>query len=153
MLRSLLYGCLLLAMVASGCGDDDDDAATRGADFDVVFDGQVCTVSGPESLPAGDYTFVLTDTSEVGMDLLVSTYSEGRTYDDARDYLEAAGGDGTRVDRPAWASPALRSFDRPALDLAEHQTQFGYFLEAGSYGISVETNRAGVWGCGGFDVT
>ncbi len=155
-------------LVVAGCGDDDDDAATpttaaagsdegatpAGADFDVLFDGEECTVTGPDSVPSGSVTVVLTDTTEEGVDVDVSAYDDGYTYADLEDFVEEeVGGFGERVQFviPDWAPLALRDFEAPGLGLAENQTQDDYSLEAGSHGIVVWRN--GSWGCGGFEVT
>ena len=168
--RALLFGFVVLAMVAAGCGDDDDDASTPTtaaddsdeaattaiADFEVVFDGEVCTITGPESVPAGEYTFVLTDTSGLeGPDLYVDAYADGYTYTDHAEFIEDAGGDGTTgVDRPDWAPEAVRIFGAPTLELEENQTQKDYRLEAGPHGaVTKISGGGGIWGCGGFDVT
>ena len=167
-MRAIMFGFLVVAMLAAGCGDDDDDAATptttpavsdeaaatATGDFEVVFDGEACTVSGPESGPAGVSTFVLTDTRE-SANVAVYALDDGCTYADVVNYLEEAGGDGAPVPRPDWASSVLRDFQAPALELAENQTQFDYVLEAGPHGILVTRwhGGAGLWGCAGFDAT
>ena len=156
-------------LVLAGCGDDDDDAATpttaspgsdegaatEGADFEVVFDGEECTVTGPESVPAGPVTVVLTDTSGQDVDDVdVQAYDDGYTYADLEDYVEeevGGFGEGVEFVIPDWAPLAMRDFEAPGLDLAENQTQDDYSLEAGSHGIVVWRN--GSWGCGGFEVT
>ena len=67
--------------------------------FEGMFDGGDRTMSGPESVPAGEYTFVLTDNSELA-DLYVDAYADGYTWTEHENYIEEAGGDGSRVDRP-----------------------------------------------------
>jgi hypothetical protein len=152
-------------LVLAGCGDDDDDAATTttaaagsdegatpaGADFDVLFDGEECTVTGPESVPSGSVTVLLTDTTGEGFDVDVAAYDDGHNFADVEEYIAETGGDGVRRTPPEWAPSAMRDFEAPALDLAENQKQFDYSLEAGSHGIVVFRN--GGWGCGGFEVT
>ena len=166
-MRAPICVFLVAAMVVAGCGDDDDDDSTpttasagsdevataTSADFDVVFDGEECSVTGPESVPAGAYTVVLTDTSELDVDVDVSAYDDGYTYADLEAYIEENGGEGDqlRVGFPDWAPSVMRDFEAPALDLAENQTQYDFVVEAGSHGIVVQ--RAGGWGCAGFEVT
>ena len=169
-MRRLMCAFLVAAVMVAGCGDDDDDSATpttapsgsdeaatnEGADFEVMFDGEVCTVTGPDSVPAGSYTFVLTDTSELeGPDLYVDAYADGYTYADHAEFIEDAGGDGTTgLDRPDWAPQALRIFGAPTLELEENQTQKDYRLEAGPHGAVIKiSGGGGIWGCAGFDVT
>jgi hypothetical protein len=158
----VVLGALL---VLAGCGDDDDDAATpttasagsnevattASADVDVMFDGEECTVTGPESVPAGSVTVVLTDTSEMDVDVDVAGYDDGYTYADLEEYIEENGGEGVRISPPDWSSSVMRDFEASALDLAENQTQYAFVLEAGSHGIVV--HRDGDWGCAGFEVT
>lgn len=129
----------------------DEAATTAGADFDVRFDGEECTVTGPESVPAGEYTVVLTDTSGLDVDVDVAGYDDGHTFADIEEYIEETGGDGDRRNSPGWAPSVMRDFEAPLLDLADNQSQYDYLLEAGSHGVVVF--RAGGWGCAGFEVT
>ena len=166
-MRVPMCALLVLAMVAAGCSHDDDDAATptatspgsdevattASADFEVAFDGEACTLTGPESVPAGEDTFVLTDTSEFDAALFVDVYADGYTWTDHDNYIEEAGGDGDPVDRPDWVSQAVLSFGVPDLELEENQAQSDYSLEAGSHGIVVVPFGVGVWRCAGLEVT
>ena len=169
-MRTVICALLVVALVVAGCGDDDDAATTpttraasgsdeaatnEGADFEVQFDGEVCTVTGPDSVPVGRYTFVLTDTSDLGVDLYVDAYADGYTYAEHEEFIEDAGGDGARgLDRPDWAPEALRIYGAPTLELEENQTRKDYRLESGPHGAVMNiSGGGGVWGCGGFDVT
>ena len=157
-MRRLLCGLLVVGMVVVGCGgdeaasDDSEAATTTSADFDVLFDGEECTVTGPTSVPAGAYTFVLTNSSELeGVQLFVDVYVDGRTWADSENYIAEAGGDGANISQPAWVRGAMFDFGAPALTLSDNQTQIDHVLEFGPHGIMVE--GAGIWGCAGLDVT
>ena len=140
-MRAVICAFLLVAMVVAGCGEDDDDAATpatassesdevatsAGADFDVVFDGEACTVTGPASVPAGEYIFVLTNTSEIEDALVI-----------------VRGAD-------SWVT--LRYFRAPRLDLEENQTQYGFVVkETGHHRMEVRAFGS-EWECPGFEGT
>jgi hypothetical protein len=151
-MRGLLFGLPVVAMVVAGCGDDDDDAATpttasagsdeaattASADFDVVFDGEECTVTGPESVPAGEYTFVLTDTSGLSpVELYVRRYVDGHTHQELIDQQNEAGGPGVLIPKPDWVWPVVVDIDTSELDLAENQFQLDHVAEPGPHGMNV----------------
>ena len=149
-MRALMLGFLVLAMLATACGDDDDDAATAtttDADFDVVFDGEECTVTGPDSVPAGEYTFVLTDdsglaTDSAPVDLWVRQYLDGHTNQELIDLQEDEyGGPGGAVEiRPPWVVNTRVTYDAPELDLEENQKQSAYILESGAHGMNISVS-------------
>ena len=165
-------------MVAAGCSGDDDDTATPtttvasagsdeaattvGADFDVVFDGDECTVKGPESVPAGEYVFVFTDNSDLGTEktpvlMWVRAYVDGHSHEELLEIQEEEyGGPGGSVEiRPPWVMNTRVTYDVPALDLAENQTQSAAILEPGPHGMNVAVSGpARQWFClPAFDVT
>jgi len=65
----------------------------------VTFDGNVCTVSGPTELPAGDQPFVLNDLSEMNVDLWVSRLNDGKTL---QDLLDEQSEPGVWWPKPSW---------------------------------------------------
>lgn len=146
-MRALLFGFLALALVAAGCGDDDEDAEaapTAGADFDVVFDGEECIVTGPESVSAGEFVFVFTDNSGLAtdsapVDLWVRQYLDGHTHQELIELQqdEYGGPGGSIQARPPWVVNTRVSYDAPELDLAENQKQSAYILEPGAHGLNV----------------
>ena len=159
-MRLLLFGFLAVAMVAAGCGGDDDAATpttasagsdesdevatTAGADFDVVFDGEECTVTGPESVPAGEYVFVFTDNSDLGtqespVEMWLREYVDGHRHQELIDIQEEEyGGPGGAIEiRPPWVLNTRVSYDAPELDLEENQTQSAAILEPGPHGMNV----------------
>ena len=115
-MRVLMCALLVLAIVAAGCGDDDDETTTQTtasdasdegtttavADFELSLDGDQCTlVAGPSSIPAGKYTFVLTDTSGLtgGVYLFVQGHASGFTHQDSHPRDEHSPG---RTQARAW---------------------------------------------------
>ena len=145
-------------MLAMGCGDDDEDAttasngsdavaSTAGADFDVVFDGEACTVTGPRSVPPGEYVFVFTDDSDLATDstpveLWVREYLDEHTHQELIDIQEQEyGGAGAFIEqRPPWVVNTRVTYDAPQLELEEHQTQSAAILGPGAHGMNVSVS-------------
>lgn len=169
-MRWVLVVLLALVMVAQGCGGDDDDAATTattlgaaddatttptptttpGGDFDVVFDGDQCTVTGPSSLPAGTYTFVLTDNIDRShVELWVREYVDGHTQQDDVDLQDAAGGPSVEISKPPWVVNTRVVYDVPRLDLAANQKQYSSALEPGPHGMNIgaASPQGQLWFC------
>jgi hypothetical protein len=172
-MRSLLVVLLVVVMVAAGCSGDDDDAATTtspgsddvgsptsaplatvtGADFEVLFAGDGCTHTVPSSVPAGEYTFVLTDTSERSAEMYVRGIADGHTYEEAIDLQNQAGGPGVYYPQPEWIIATLADLDAPALNLEDNQTQYDHILEPGPYLTDLDAGSGELWFCGSFEVT
>jgi hypothetical protein len=144
---------VLVALVVAACGNTSEPADTTvvttttatptttaatvpaASDepvFDMAFDGTTCTVVGPTQVPAGVYSFYLTDTS--GFDVLAGAIraGDGHTYDDLV-ALQAAPGETFTF--PSWASLAMFTFAPLARDLAENETRL--VLDAGEHAIAL----------------
>jgi hypothetical protein len=124
--------------------------ALEEAVFDVAFDGTTCTVVGPTQVPAGVYSFFLTDSSSFGVEYAAIRAGDGHSYEDLV-ALQAAPGETFSL--PPWASLAMFSFAPMSRDLADNEIRL--VLDAGEYGISLlrPSPRERKWFCSGISVT
>lgn len=70
-----------------------------GSVFEVTFDGNECTVSGPTELPTGDHSFVWKDLSEENIDLWVARLLDDKTF---QDLLDLQSEPGEYYPQPSW---------------------------------------------------
>ncbi len=118
--------------------------------FDVAFDGKTCTVTGPTHVPAGVYSFFLTNSSGFGLgDPGAIRAGDGHNYEDLV-ALQTAPGE--TFSFPPWASLAMFSFAPMPRDLADNEVRL--VLDTGEYGIAVvRPSPEGKWFCAGISVT
>ena len=69
------------------------------AEFEVTFDGNECTVSGPSESLTGHHSFILNDLSDKRVDLWVGRLLEGKTV---QDLLDEQGEPGVWWPKPSW---------------------------------------------------
>ena len=112
-------------------------------DFEITFDGNGCTVSGPTEVPIGDYSFLLNNSSGRGAKLVVAQLLDGHTYQDLVD-LQAEPGDNYMIE--TWMS-------KPFYYTKDHKIYIVSLDEAGEHGIVIsEDKHAGIWHCAPFQV-
>ena len=69
------------------------------AEFEVTFDGNDCTVTGPAELPAGDHTFIFIDRSDMRGELWLVYLEDGKT---TQDQLDMQSEPGEWYPKPSW---------------------------------------------------
>ena len=113
-------------------------------DFEVTFDGNGCTVSGPTEVPIGDYSFLLNNTSDSRVKLVVGQLLDGHTFQDLVD-LQTEPGDNFMIE--SWMS-------KPFYYTKDHKIYFVSLDEAGDeHVISISVyNHVGIWLCVPFQV-
>jgi len=112
-------------------------------DFEVTFDGNGCTVSGPTEVPIGDYSFLLNNTSDSRVKLVVGQLLDGHTFQDLVD-LQTEPGDTFGIE--PWMS-------KPFYYTKDHKIYFVSLDEAGEHVISIsEYKHVGIWLCVPFQV-
>ena len=171
--RRLAVGCILIAAL-SGCRatrqdnllpspgvsgvtlpspSQDAREATSPAPpqdiFEVTFDGNECTLSGPTEIPTGEYRIPLNDQGHGGMYVWIGRVLEGRTWQDALDLQEYPS---QWVPAPDWTTKAKITFHE--YDAEIDRTLFTYeFEEAGEYQVWLENKSAmKLWPCAPFTV-
>ena len=60
-------------------------------EFEVIFDGKNCTVTGPTELPPGEHTFIFVDESDLKGELYLVNLDEGKTIQDELDLQSEPG--------------------------------------------------------------
>jgi len=112
-------------------------------DFEVTFDGNDCTVSGPTEVPIGDYSFLLNNVSGQKVLLGVTQFLDGHTFQDLID-LQTEPGDNFMIE--SWMS-------KPSYYTKDHITWTVSLDEAGEHGILISVyNHIGIWLCAPFQV-
>ena len=112
-------------------------------DFEVTFDGNGCTVSGPTEVPIGEYSFLLNNTSDIRVKLVVGQLLDGHTYQDMLD-LQTEPGDTFGIE--PWMS-------KPFYYTRDHKMYFVSLDEAGEHVISISVYKhLGIWLCVPFQV-
>jgi hypothetical protein len=142
--------------VLLGGGSDETPIASgiEGATFEVLFDGTTCTLAGPEVVPVGEYSFVMTDTADRAADgFEVRRFTEGHSYQDAAGLLA----EDPYGSSPEWDLAVPFALD-PRLELAENQQLLSFRLgEPGPHGVILRQGKGVepfyVWACGGFEVS
>jgi hypothetical protein len=111
--------------------------------FEVTFDGKGCTVSGPTEVPIGDYSFLLNNTSDSRVKLVVGQLLDGHSFQDLVD-LQTEPGDNFMIE--PWMS-------KPFYYTKDHRIYFVSLDEAGEHVISISVyNHVGIWLCIPFQV-
>ena len=112
-------------------------------DFEVTFDGNGCTVSGPTEVPIGDYSFLLNNTSDSRVKLVVGQLLDGHTFQDLVD-LQTEPGDNFMIE--SWMS-------KPFYYTKDHKIYTVSLDEAGEHVISISVyNHVAIWLCVPFQV-
>ena len=143
----LLNGCLILTFI-TGCATAKQETPTPTTEpieitFEVTFDGNECTVSGPTEVPTGDYSFFLNNVSDRRVVLGVTQLLEGHTFQDMVD-LQSEPGDPFFIEY--WMS-------KPFYYTKDHITWTVSLDEAGEHGILIsEYGHVGIWLCIPFQV-
>ena len=141
---------IVLLMTTAACRGDDE------AEFiEVPFDGAGCTVSR-ESVPAGEWAFVVTDNSDVGVDinnLYVSSLIDGHTFQDVLDLQTEVGGPPNYYPKPDWVVYEETSWAaRRDIELAENQSATMRVLTAGTDAVYLYTRDDELWFCAPLEV-
>ena len=111
--------------------------------FEVTFDGNGCTVSGPTEVPTGDYSFLLNNTSDRRVKLVVGQLLDGHTFQDLVD-LQTEPGDTFGIE--PWMS-------KPFYYTKDHKIYTVSLDEAGEHVISISVYKhLGIWLCVPFQV-
>ena len=158
----LLNGCFILTFI-TGCATAKQETPTSEPTvipantsihptpttepieitFEVTFDGNGCTVSGPTEVPTGDYSFLLNNVSGRKVLLGVTQLLDGHTFQDLVD-LQAEPGDNFAIEY--WMS-------EPFYFTRDHITWTVSLDEAGEHGILISVyNHVGIWLCIPFQV-
>jgi len=153
-----LAAVVIIAGIIAACGSDDDSTSTsllseaaNEAVIEVSFDGSGCTADGPSTIPAGEHSFLLTDTTDrFRTEMWVRYLTDGHTYQDILDLQNDAGGPGTYIPHPEFVVHAPMT--RPQSSPSDNQLQYHHALEPGPHALVVGGNDV-VWLCGSFDVT
>jgi hypothetical protein len=112
-------------------------------DFEVTFDGNGCTVSGPTEVPIGDYSFLFNNTSGRRAKLVVGQLLDGHTFQDLLD-LQTEPGDTFGIE--PWMST-------PFYYTKDHKVYTVSLDEAGEHCTSIsEYKHVGIWLCAPFQV-
>jgi len=112
-------------------------------DFEVTFDGNGCTVSGPTEVPIGEYSFLLNNLGGRRVILGVTQLLDGHTFQDLVD-LQAEPGDNFAIEY--WMS-------KPFYYTKDHKIYTVSLDEAGEHGILISVyNHVGIWLCIPFQV-
>lgn len=67
--------------------------------FEVIFDGTDCSVDGPSELPAGEYTTIITDLSDLKAEVWLVYLKDGYTI---QDHLDGQSEPGVWYPKPSW---------------------------------------------------
>ena len=112
-------------------------------EFEVTFDGNGCTVSGPTEVPIGDYSFLLNNVSGRRVKLVVTQLLDGHTFQDLVD-LQTEPGDTYGIE--TWMS-------QPFYYTKDHKIYTVSLDEAGEHAIVIsEDKHVGIWHCVPFQV-
>ena len=68
-------------------------------EFEVTFDGNDCTVTGPTELPAGEHTFIFIDQSDMRGELWLVYLEDGKTF---QDHFDLQSEPGEWYPKPSW---------------------------------------------------
>lgn len=94
-----LFGVVIWAFLALfllvGCGSDSEEQLT------ITFDGDDCTVTGPTELTVGEQLFIVRNSTEEDLSLLVSLLLDGHTHQDLVDRVNELGSK-IDFDGPNW---------------------------------------------------
>jgi hypothetical protein len=118
--------------------------------FEVRFDGDECTVSGPDEVLAGDHSFVLYDLSEQRVErLAVLRLVQGKTF---QDLLDKQGEPGEWVQHPSWVKPTVLT--EGLSEQADGGQVWPYFLKNGGEHFILLANLStrNHWLCSSFQV-
>jgi hypothetical protein len=101
---------ILMMLLLVGCGSPaaaptPTSEPLPAADYEVTFDGNGCTVTGPAELPAGEYTFNFIDQSDTRGELWLVYLEEGKTF---QDHLDLQSEPGEWYPKPSWVSYDFR---------------------------------------------
>jgi len=112
---------LIISFVLSGCAAAElPPTSTQAPDphflsaqpIEVFFDGDVCTASGPASLPLGEHSFILYNTSDLDVKVEVAHFHPGKSIQDLLDRQEKPGVWWPKPDWLEHASPKGSSWSR-----------------------------------------
>jgi hypothetical protein len=131
---------LLITLLLIGCGPKN---------MEVTFQGNGCTVSGPDELKTGENQFVLINLSdEDNLSLLAEPLLEGHTY---QDLVEWAGESGIEISESGSDWPDWVGFDNSRLVAYEKDESTGEEIytfdlkKEGPYYITVINNSTSIF--------
>ncbi len=118
----------------------------------VVFDGETCTVSGPTSVSAGQHYFVMSDLSDLYVELYVSTLLDGHTF---QDLLDLQPEPGIYYPKPSWVVYATKAYGEPSgRTLAAGEIEQEYTLDQSGHEHAIYVGPSnGLWFCSALEVT
>jgi len=110
-----VMGAMLVGLLLVGCGapaatptpiqptetskPTSEPPPETVAEFEVTFDGNDCTVSGPTELQAGEHTFIFVDHADVRGELWLVYLEDGKTF---QDHLDGQSEPGEWYPKPSW---------------------------------------------------
>ena len=77
---------ILIFLLLTGCSSQSEEQHV------ITFDGEECTVSGPDEMHNGENQFILKNLTEDTVGLLVDPLNEGYTFQDLADWVDETGG-------------------------------------------------------------
>jgi len=99
----LMIGVVFIMLLLNGCGapaSDQTPLLEKDTDFDVIFYGDGCQVTGPSEVSAGEDTFKFIQNSDLKGELWLISLDEGKTI---QDLLDGQSEPGEWYPKPAWA--------------------------------------------------
>jgi len=151
----ILFDCLMLASITS-CGVPAQEIQTPSPDpfedvFEVTFDGNECTLSGPTELPAGEHTIPLNNLSDYPVFLWIGQPLNGKTWQDGLDLQSYPT---EYVLAPDWYPRAKNTYYGYDPKSDRTRTIFTYIFEdPGEYHVWVESKSdLMLWPCAPFSV-
>lgn len=111
---------------------------------EVTFDGNECTVEGPEEVSRGVYYFILNDESDKNLQLWINHILEDKTFEDLLDWQPEPG---VYVPHPSWIEHPRSTYSLEAKITVHFLDQVGnYATLVGGY------NPSSLWFCEPFRV-
>ena len=140
----LIAGCGSSATTSKATLDVDAVAQAIAEGIEVTFTGNECTVSGPVTLPEGEYLFVFKDLEgKKSADLWLGRLTDGNTY---QDFLDLQGGEpGKYIPKPDYIDDEITKVDVD-WDISTGEKRITYSLEEGEYAIYVFNVIEAAWG-------
>jgi hypothetical protein len=111
---------------------------------EVTFDGNECTMEGPEEVSRGRYYFILNNESDINLQIWINQLLEEKTFQDLVDWQEEPG---VYLPPPKW-------IDHPRTMFSEEAGTLVHFLDKiGNYAILIgDSGQSSLWFCEPFSV-
>jgi hypothetical protein len=145
---------LIFGLVACGAPDPTAtatpvrtmiDAKTVDEEYVINFDGTQCILSGPPTVPVGDYRIVLNNLTGERMGFAVGHIRDGHTY---QDLLDMQGKPGAPMfSEPDWVSWPIVTQKSDATN-ERHVSTFSLEWEGEYFSVVGDTRHTSTWFCG-----